>query len=174
MILRVFLLCSLSALAACSGQHVEHTYQQYNIYGKPVTAAEAKREQENTLSNAMGLFDDSEDKETEKTGLSVNRYLWNATLDTLSFLPLQSTDAFGGVIVTDWGTTPESDGRIKVTARITSPDLRASSLTVEVYREVLDTNGNWVAASVSDDTVTQLENSILRRARQIRIAELKQ
>ncbi len=33
--------------------------------------------------------------------LGVNSYLWHASLDTLSFLPLVSADPFGGVIITD-------------------------------------------------------------------------
>jgi hypothetical protein len=104
--------------------------------------------------------------------LPVNKYLWQGALDTLSFLPLASTDPFTGVIATDWGATPEAPGeRFKVTAYILSSALSAASLKVAVYREVLS-DGVWLPAPVSPDTALKLENAILTRARQIRIATL--
>jgi hypothetical protein len=110
----------------------------------------------------------------EKARLPVNKYIWQAALDTLSFLPLASTDPFTGVIATDWGSTPELPGeRLKVTAYILDPGLSAASLKVAVYREVQTEGGLWVPAPVSADTARQLEDAILTRARQIRIAELE-
>ncbi|HSF96854.1 MAG TPA: DUF3576 domain-containing protein [Thermohalobaculum sp.] len=109
--------------------------------------------------------------EAEGGNLPVNKYIWQASLDTLSFLPLASTDPFTGVIATDWGATPEAPGeRFKVTAYVVSPALSAASLKVAVYREVRDGN-LWVPAEVNPDTALQLENAILTRARQLRIAE---
>lgn len=105
-------------------------------------------------------------------GIPVNRYLWQASLETLSFLPLASTDPFTGVIATDWGSTPEAPGeRYKVTAFMTSPALAASSVNVAVYREVRNEDGAWLPAAVDPATATQIEDAILTRARQIRIAD---
>lgn len=104
--------------------------------------------------------------------LPVNKYLWQASLDTLSFLPLASTDPFTGVIATDWGVNPAAPGeRFKVTAYITSPALSAASLKVAVYREVQNEQGQWLPAPVSAETARKLEDAILIRAREIRIAE---
>jgi hypothetical protein len=106
--------------------------------------------------------------------LPVNKFLWQASLDTLSFLPLASTDPFTGVIATDWGAAPDQPGeRFKVTAYMLSPALAASSLRVAVYREVRDGNGAWVPAAVDPQTPRRLEDAILTRARQIRIAEIE-
>lgn len=106
--------------------------------------------------------------------LPVNRFLWQASLDTLSFLPLSSTDPYTGVIATDWGAAPNQPGeRFKVTAYMVSPALSASSLKVAVYREVRDAErGVWVPATVSPDTPRKIEDAILTRARQIRIADV--
>lgn len=113
-------------------------------------------------------------KESGSSNLPVNKYLWQASLDTLSFLPLASTDPFTGVIATDWGANPDVPGeRFKVTAYMVSPTLSASSLKVAVYREVRDDTGVWVPATVNPDTARQIEDAILTRARQIRIAELE-
>jgi hypothetical protein len=107
-------------------------------------------------------------------GLPVNKYLWQASLDTLEFLPLVSTDPFTGVIATDWAGTPEAPGeRLKVTAYLTKPELEASSLRVAVYRQVSDGQGGWQPAPVSPETVLRLENAILARARQLRIADIE-
>ena len=109
-----------------------------------------------------------------KARLPVNKYLWQGALDTLSFLPLVSTDPFTGVIATDWGSTPEAPGeRFKVTAYILNPGLSAAALKVAVFREVRDENGLWLPAMVSADTPRKLEDAILIRARQIRIAEVE-
>ena len=106
--------------------------------------------------------------------LPVNKYLWQATLDTLDFLPLVSTDPFTGVIATDWAGTPQAPGeRMKVTAYMTKPELEASSLRVAVYRQVSDGQGGWQPAPVSPETALRLENAILDRARQLRIAEVR-
>ena len=106
--------------------------------------------------------------------LPVNRFLWQAALDTLSFLPLASTDPFTGVIATDWGAAPNRPGeRFKITAYMQSPTLAASSLRVAVYREVRSPGGVWMPAAVEPETARKLEDAILTRARQIRIADLE-
>ncbi len=118
-------------------------------------------------------------KNEQQQGLAVpipvNVYLWRATLDTVSFMPLSSADPFGGVIITDWFTPPESNGeRFKMTVYILSRDLRADGLKVAVFRQLRDTTGNWVDGPVSASTASQLENAILTRAREMRIAGIAQ
>lgn len=103
----------------------------------------------------------------------VNRHLWRATLDTLSFLPLTSTDPFSGVIATDWTASPDAPGeRTKVAAYVTGVALEARSLKVAIYREVKAEDGAWVSAPVAAATPRRLEDLILTRARQIRVEEL--
>ena len=105
----------------------------------------------------------------------VNRYLWRASLDTLAFLPLNSTDPFTGVVATDWAASPDApDERFKVTAYVTSPQLSARSLKVAVFREIRAGDGGWASAPVSGVTARQLEDAILVRARQLKIAEREQ
>ena len=41
-------------------------------------------------------------------GIGVNSFLWRASLDTLAFMPIVSADPFGGVILTDWYSPPET------------------------------------------------------------------
>lgn len=104
--------------------------------------------------------------------LGVNSYLWHASLDTLSFMPLQSADPFGGVIISDWYVAPTApDERLKVTIYIMDRNLRADALKVVVFRQTRGANG-WTDAAASPDTAHQLENSILTRARELHLSTL--
>ena len=109
----------------------------------------------------------------ENGALGVNAYLWRASLDTLSFLPLSSADPYGGVIITDWYANPEKkDERMKATVYILDTRLRADGVSAAVFRETL-TNGVWTPASVSPETNVALENAILSKARQLRLSSLE-
>jgi hypothetical protein len=102
--------------------------------------------------------------------LGVNSYLWHATLDTLSFMPLQSADPFGGVIITDWYSSPSAPGdRMRVTIYILDRRLRADGIKIAVFRQTKSDQG-WVDAQVNPDTANKLEDAILTRARELRLA----
>ena len=102
------------------------------------------------------------------TTIGVNSYLWRASLDALSFMPLVQTDSNGGVIVTDWYANPRNPGeRMKVTVTILDQDLRADALRVAASRQVAQ-NGLWVDAPVEAATVQKLEDIILTKARDLR------
>ena len=103
--------------------------------------------------------------------IGVNAYLWRASLDVLSFMPLASADPYGGVIITDWYTAPEKqDERFKCTVYILDTRLRADGLNVTVFKQTKDPSGNWVNATASDETATEIENSILTKARELRLS----
>ena len=102
------------------------------------------------------------------TQIGVNAYLWRASLDTLSFMPLLQTDSNGGVIVTDWYANPKNPSeRMKVTVSILDQDLRADAVRVAASRQVLQ-GSVWVDATVEAATVQKLEDVILTRARDLR------
>jgi hypothetical protein len=105
--------------------------------------------------------------------LGVNGYLWRATLDTLAFMPLASADPYGGVILTDWYVNPEKpDERFKCTVYILDTRLRADGLNVTVFKQHRDTAGGWIDATAADQTSSDIENAILTRARQLRLANV--
>jgi len=102
------------------------------------------------------------------TTIGVNSYLWRASLDALSFMPLLQTDSQGGVIVTDWYANPQNPGeRMKVSVTILDQDLRADALRIAASRQVSQ-NGAWVDAPVQAATVQRLEDIILTKARDLR------
>lgn len=112
-------------------------------------------------STIWDLFSNSQDPNIT---IEVNKYLWQASLEVLDFLPIQSVDPFSGVIVTGYGTPPGGGRAYKATVYIQDPALDARSLKV-----ALESRGG----AVSPDTVRAVEDAILTRARQIRIRDSK-
>ena len=111
-------------------------------------------------------------KQTPGSGITVNTYLWRATLDTVAFMPLSSADPFGGVIITDWYTPPETPNeRFKINIIILDQQLRADGVKATVFRQQLDSRNQWMDSPVDTKTSTDLENAILTRARQLRISQ---
>lgn len=109
--------------------------------------------------------------EDNANGLGVNSFLWRASLDTLSFMPIASADPFGGVILTDWYTPPDSPNeRFKVNLYILDRQLRADGVRVSVFKQ--QRNGaDWRDLSVGPETSGTLEDAVLTRARQLRVAQ---
>jgi len=106
---------------------------------------------------------------SQVTTIGVNSYLWRASLETVSFAPLVQADSAGGVIVTDWYSTPQNPGeRVKVTVSILDQDLRADALRVAASRQIAQ-GGTWVDAPVKAATVQKLEEIILTKARDLRL-----
>ncbi len=101
-------------------------------------------------------------KNTKSEKFYVNSFLWRASLDVLSIAPFQSTDAFGGIIITEW--FKKDSRQIKLTALIKSRDLRSEGINIKVY---IKNNKN----EISEDPVlsTKIENLILTKARVLRI-----
>ncbi|HET6537355.1 MAG TPA: DUF3576 domain-containing protein [Sphingopyxis sp.] len=110
---------------------------------------------------------------SQVTTIGVNSYLWRASLDALSFMPLLQADSAGGVIVTDWYANPANPGeRSKVTVSILDQDLRADALRVTASRQVSQ-GGVWVDAPLQAATVQKLEEVILTRARDLRRSAIR-
>lgn len=113
-------------------------------------------------SERESFFDLFGSGDDPNTTLEVNRYLWNASLDVLSFLPIQSIDPFSGVIVTGYGTPPGGGRAYRATVFVQDPALEARSLKV-----ALASRGGPVSA----DTQRAVEDAILTRARQLRLRD---
>jgi len=106
-------------------------------------------------------------------GIGVNAYLWRASLETIDFMPLSQADPFGGVIITDWYSPPESPGeRFKINVYILDTVLRADGVKVAVFRQTNGTDAGWLDAAVDASTSTAIEDNILTRARELRISAI--
>ena len=123
---------------------------------------------ESNILTVLGLAKKPKRPTGPQVGEEVSPSLWNATHDTLNFMPIASEDLTAGYLVTDWYTNPRKPNeRLRITVYITSRALRADSLSVRIEREERGPGGGWQPSPVAQQTVTDLENAILQRARQI-------
>ena len=165
-----FLCPALIFLVSCGlgGERDFPTSERRDGSGRPTRTTDV-RESVFGEDGFRGLFGGGSDGGGGGGRIGVNGYLWRAGLDTISFMPLSSADPFGGVIVTDWFSPPETPGeRFKVTIYILGGGLRSDALRVSVFREVLG-DGVWRAASPAPGLGRGLEDIVLTRARRYRI-----
>ena len=158
-------------LAACAGGKAD-PYEKVakNVY-VPESEADAARGG-SILGDGITIFGskDLDDGGGGGGGIGVNSFLWRASLDTISFMPLSSADPFGGVIITEWYTPPETpDERFKLTVYILDTRLRADGVKVALFRQERE-RGEWEDSDASTVARTELEDAILTRARQLRIS----
>ncbi|MGH1454053.1 MAG: DUF3576 domain-containing protein [Paracoccaceae bacterium] len=154
----------VASLAACGGRggrvsgeplvkgDVEG-FQNRTDVGNPI-------ENNKTGSSIWDIFN----RKNQDLSVAVNRYLWNASLDVLNFLPVQSVDPFTGVIVTGYGNPPGGGRAYRATIYIKDPALEARSLVVAMQTR---------SGPVSAATQRAVEDAILARARQMRITDKK-
>ena len=161
-------------LAACEGSGYQPGEPQMDA--NPIWERGEDRSGSIFGSRGLLLFDTEADKAGVDGGggIGVNSFLWRASLDTISFMPVNSADPFGGVIITDWHAAPETPGeRFKLNVYILGRTLRADGVRVAVFRQVQDGTG-WRDAPVAARTDTRIEDAILTKARQLRRETLKQ
>lgn len=162
-----FLIPVFALLTACSGGEAKY----------PTGADRTENDGNNIYEEAPSIFGpggmlgSSKKPSADENGVAVNGYLWRAALDTVSFMPLASADPFGGTIITDWYSDPATpDERTKLNVFILDRQLRSDAISVKVFRQV-KSGGGWKDASVAADTGRKLEDAILTRAREMRVAQ---
>jgi hypothetical protein len=102
--------------------------------------------------------------------VQVNRFAWRAALDAVSFMPLASSDPYGGAISTDWYIAQRSPNeRLRVNILVGGPELRGDTVRVTVFRqERKGGRGDWTNVAVDPSVAQAMENVILQRARELR------
>jgi hypothetical protein len=119
--------------------------------------------------NLLGGNNNSENSNTGMLGMPINPYLWKASLNTLSFMPLSSTDPFAGTIITDWYTAESNLGeRCKINVFINGKDLNTKNLKVSSFCQRLK-NNQWVNMPSKAEENTKLENVILNEAKKLKL-----
>lgn len=164
----------LPLLAACSD--AEFAYPNPSRRrgdGGPTYGYGETRTNQSSVFGDGGLFGRStSNQQGGGGGIGVNNFLWRASLDSISFMPLASADPFGGVIVTDWHSLEEAPNeRFKVNLFILGRELRADGLKAAVFRQRREANGTWTDLPVDSGTAARLEDAILMRARELRLAQ---
>ena len=108
------------------------------------------------------IWDLFENRDDPNVTVGVNKYIWQASLEVLNFLPIESVDPFSGVIVTGFGTPPGGGTAYRATVYVQDPALDARSLKLALVSR---------GGPVSAETTRAVEDAILNRARQLRIRD---
>lgn len=104
--------------------------------------------------------------------IGVNIYLWRAALESIAFMPITQADSAGGVIVTDWYSQPnQPDERVRANVLILGKSLRSDALKVTLFRQQRKA-GAWTDVTISPATITALEDTILTKARAIKVQNM--
>ena len=113
--------------------------------------------------------EDNESSKISTVGMPINAYLWKASIETINFMPLSSTDPFAGTIITDWYTTETNMGeRCKLNVFINGQELKTENLKVSSFCQSLK-NNQWVNIPSDIDNNTKLENVILNKAKKLKL-----
>ena len=159
----IILLALVGSVAACSGTNPLGTGNAdpaATAAASPLTDAQVSAGQ---AVHRSTIWDNFKNIADPNITVQVNKYIWKAALEVLDFLPVESVDPFTGVIVTGYGTPPGSGKAYRATIFVQDGALDARSLHV-----ALQTKGG---GAVADETVRAVEDAILNRARQLRIAD---
>ena len=105
---------------------------------------------------------DVTNRDLKTTPVKVNRYIWQASLEVLDFMPIETIDPFSGVIVMGYGIPPGGKTKYKATVLVTEPALDARTLRVSL---------STPSGPADPETMRALEDAILSRARQLREAD---
>ena len=161
-ILHTALVIGLAAqLTACGGRSDTDVSETAQTPGeKPASLALSHDVADENAPTIWGIFGKADDPNTT---VEVNKYIWQASLEVLNFLPIDSVDPFTGVIVTGYGRPPGGGKAYRATIYVQDPALDARSLKIAIQGQG--------GASVAPETVRAVENAILTRARQLRIRD---
>ena len=139
-----------------------------------VTEADAK----NRLISGGGLMGNkpisltggNTEKQVAGIGMPINPYLWRASLEATSFMPLSSADPFGGTIITEWyNDNANLNERCKVNIFVRGIELRTSNLKASIFcqEKIAD---DWIDIKIDSNKNTAFENAILEKAKKLRLS----
>ncbi len=97
---------------------------------------------------------------------STSNPIWRASLETLDFLPMNTVDYSGGVIITDWYSENRSSKEsIKITVRFLSNEIRSDSLKIVVHKKICDNSSNCVVNLLKNSVIqNEIQTTIIKKA----------
>jgi len=141
----------------------------------PISDEERRLEEMGSLAGSEGLvFRPGKIKSdaTKAKGCAVNKYIWQAAIETLNFVPLASADYNGGIIITEWHSPKsKTDFRFKINIFIKDDIIHPDSIQVKIFEQMLQ-NKQWLENDLThkSDLAFTIEDKILRKARDLYIS----
>jgi len=91
--------------------------------------------------------------------------LWQASLDTIDFMPLSSANYSGGILITDWYSDDQnSNESIKITIRFLTNEVRSDALDIKVFYKKCDNINNCKVTEQEGNLKVELNKEILKKA----------
>ena len=195
-LLKMFVILCFFALTACNKNKTDEEMEE--LWSKAQTTGQiiersgtvfnsatdkdlAMRDAETRLQTGGGLFGkkgmslDAFGNKSDQNiqygtiGMPINPYLWKASLETISFMPLASSDPFGGTIITDWYTSASNENeRCKLNIFINGLELKTENLKVSSFCQIFK-NQKWINTKINVQNNIKIENAILNKAKKIRV-----
>ena len=169
----------LYAKSTTRGAIIERSGTTFGSRGTDESDEQQFNDAENRLRTGGGIFGKKPlgslqrgtNQQVTSVGLPVNPYLWQASLETLGFMPLSSVDPFAGIIITDWYTDSNNiEQRCKLNVFIKGLEMQTSNLKVSSFCQILSEAGNWVDQNQNIDDNRKIENAILNKAKKIKLS----
>ena len=165
--------------AQTTGQIIQRSGTNMN---SAINKEAAMRDAETRLQTGGGLFgseglsvsglinqNNNQNTSVANIGMTLNIYLWQGALDTISFMPLSSADSVGGTIITDWYSTESNENeRCKLNIFVMGPELKTQNLRVASFCQEYK-NTKWVGIEVDKNNNVLLENAILNKAKKLKL-----
>ena len=150
-------------LSNCQNQKVEKFDVETAQY--PPKIIQWKKQNEGKTNFLRDFFKDKEDSKLSNSKMSINPYLWQASIEVLSSnIPITSIDQVSGVIISDWyNLKGKSDERVKITVLINTLELRADGLKVKIFKQKFK-SGIWQSIDINPEVALNLEKKIVQKA----------
>lgn len=110
------------------------------------------------------LMDKMGNNKTGNFEFASSNPLWKASLDIIDFMPLASVNYSGGIIITDWYSTDNSNESIKISIRFLSNEVRADALDIKVFNRNCNTQSNCIISEKTGALTQELNTKILKTA----------
>lgn len=149
-------LVAAGLVSGCGGKSFKERAAEQEL---PKSHSQERRER---LTGGGSIWDLFGNRNDPNVTIEVNKYLWQASLEVLNFLPVEQADPFSGVIVFGYGRPPGGGRAYRATVYVQDPALDARSLKVALATR---------SGPVSADTIRAVEDAILTRARQLRVRD---
>ena len=167
-ILLIFIILSL-ALSGCG---------KFKAEVDPVTGKKIRKEPDlmkrgdDYADEQGGIFNSNKSGKRGTTyDFATSNIVWRATLESLDFVPLQSANYSGGVLITDWYSNDiNSNESIKIEVRFLSDKASPSSLKIISYKKICN-NSNCKIAKLSESFNDKLLTSIMFKVRELKVKD---
>lgn len=96
---------------------------------------------------------------------STSNVMWRASLEILDFLPLNTVDYSGGMIITDWYSDSSSNESLKITIRFLANEIASENLKIIIHKKTCTNINSCKTTLLKNSKISEeLLASILRRA----------